>query len=221
MPTLAIDLLGFGKSPRPSWDTYDTRSHAACVAATLRAHRISGPIVLVGHSLGSLIAIDVARKRPWQVQSLLLISPPFYQAKFVKKRLSQVPEEFVRKLYNLMRNNPEHAERFLKFAMRNRVFNKGFDADSLGVDSYVASLSSAILNQNSFRTIQQLEQPVHIITGKLDVLILEQPIAELAKSHGNISWQAVLLGTHEIYGPLKQAVVARIKKLHTQANAKR
>ncbi|PID32441.1 hypothetical protein CR970_00515, partial [Candidatus Saccharibacteria bacterium] len=166
-PTLAIDLLGFGKSPRPSWSTYDTRSHAACVVATLRAHCINGPVVLVGHSLGSLIAIDVARKRPWQVQSLLLVSPPFYQAKFVRKRLSRAPEEFVRKLYKMMRNNPKRAERLLKLATRNRMFNKGFDADSLSVDSYLASLSSAILNQNSFHTIQQLEQPVHIITGKL------------------------------------------------------
>ncbi|PID31601.1 hypothetical protein CR970_04675, partial [Candidatus Saccharibacteria bacterium] len=86
--------------------------------------------------------------------------------------------------------------------------------------SYLASLSSAILNQNSFHTIQQLEQPVHIITGKLDVLILEQPIAELADSCNNISWQTVVLGTHEIYGPLKQAVVARTKKLRAQTNAK-
>ena len=77
---VTIDLLGFGESPRPEWARYDASEQAKAVIATLLRNRVATRMVVVGHSLGALVAVEVARKYPLLVKSLVLCSPPFYAA---------------------------------------------------------------------------------------------------------------------------------------------
>ena len=53
---IAIDLLGFGESPAPDDAAYTIDEHVAALARTLRELRLREPFVLVGHSMGALIA---------------------------------------------------------------------------------------------------------------------------------------------------------------------
>ena len=57
---LAIDLLGFGDSPMPLWATYDAKAQARSLLATYLKLRIASRVVVVGHSLGSLVAVEFA-----------------------------------------------------------------------------------------------------------------------------------------------------------------
>lgn len=73
---VALDLLGFGKSPKPRRSTYDYDAHIASIDATLKNLGITGPFALVGHSMGSLIALRYARLHEHRVSRLVLVNLP-------------------------------------------------------------------------------------------------------------------------------------------------
>ncbi|MBW3537923.1 alpha/beta hydrolase [Candidatus Parcubacteria bacterium] len=75
---VALDLLGFGRSPKPRDVGYTLADHTASVAATLDGLKLPEPLVLVGHSLGALIALHYAAVYPRQVARLVLVAPPVY-----------------------------------------------------------------------------------------------------------------------------------------------
>jgi pimeloyl-ACP methyl ester carboxylesterase len=75
---ISIDLLGFGKSPKPAASDYSYEAHVAAVHATL-ARIGTSKFVLVGHSLGALIALRYANTYPEQVRRLGLLNPPMYK----------------------------------------------------------------------------------------------------------------------------------------------
>ena len=72
---LAPDLLGFGRSPKPPLSEYAPADHLAALRPALRA-RIDGPFSLLGHSLGSLLALHYAAAYPADVRALILVSLP-------------------------------------------------------------------------------------------------------------------------------------------------
>jgi pimeloyl-ACP methyl ester carboxylesterase len=83
----ALDLPGFGRSRPPPRGRYSIRGHAATVVEVLEHVRdLPGeahgePVHLLGNSLGGLVSLLVAARRPDLVASLTLISPamPVYR----------------------------------------------------------------------------------------------------------------------------------------------
>ena len=75
---IALDLLGFGKSLHASWLDYDYLDYEKALNHSIKHLRIRTPIVLVGHSMGSLIAADYvvnfASAQP--IMQMILVSPP-------------------------------------------------------------------------------------------------------------------------------------------------
>lgn len=71
---LLIDLLGFGRSPKP-WTTYDVERHVTELRRVLAPER---RFILVGHSLGARLAIAYAARYPEQIERLVLISLPYF-----------------------------------------------------------------------------------------------------------------------------------------------
>ena len=68
---ISIDLLGFGESPKPRNISYDAREHARSVLHTYLSLGIPEKIIIVGHSLGSLVAVEFAKRYPILVKSLI------------------------------------------------------------------------------------------------------------------------------------------------------
>ena len=68
---VTVDLLGFGKSPKPRWAMYNASTQARAVRKTLLQLGLFGKFHIVGHSLGSLVAIEMARRYK-------LANPTFY-----------------------------------------------------------------------------------------------------------------------------------------------
>jgi pimeloyl-ACP methyl ester carboxylesterase len=69
----ALDLPGYGDAPEPARVLTMERT-ADLVAAFLR-HRNIGPAVLIGHSMGTQVAVEVAVRHPELVDRLVLIGP--------------------------------------------------------------------------------------------------------------------------------------------------
>ncbi len=71
-PGIAPDLPGFGRSAPPPGGRYSLDASAEVVTALLEQ---TGPVHLVGNSMGGAVAILVAARRPELVRTLTLISP--------------------------------------------------------------------------------------------------------------------------------------------------
>lgn len=73
---VALDLLGFGKSPKPRNSRYDYDAHLESIDATLEHLGIDEPFTLIGHSMGSLLALRYARLHESNVSKLVLVNMP-------------------------------------------------------------------------------------------------------------------------------------------------
>ncbi|MGB4759079.1 MAG: alpha/beta fold hydrolase [Candidatus Saccharimonadales bacterium] len=71
---ITIDLLGFGRSPKPKNIAYSLEDQVLWLDRTLETLQVS-KITLAGHSLGSLVALAYAAKHPQKVSSVTLFSP--------------------------------------------------------------------------------------------------------------------------------------------------
>ncbi|MFC8732312.1 alpha/beta fold hydrolase [Luteimicrobium sp. NPDC057192] len=90
--TIALDLLGFGASPRPTGSAYDTADHVAAVVATLDALDLRAPVTLVGHSMGALVALRLAADHPDRVARLVLVGMPvFASPEAARRSLARTP----------------------------------------------------------------------------------------------------------------------------------
>ncbi|MGZ4304659.1 MAG: alpha/beta fold hydrolase [Solirubrobacteraceae bacterium] len=71
---VTVDLRGHGESDAPS-ERYTVRLFADDLASTCTQLRIESPVV-IGHSLGGLVALDFASTHPAHVAAAVLIDPP-------------------------------------------------------------------------------------------------------------------------------------------------
>lgn len=67
---------------------YSVHAESEGVVTTLDSLHISGPVILVGHSYGGVIAFDFAMNHPERIQSLILVEAPLYDIAKVKGKYS-------------------------------------------------------------------------------------------------------------------------------------
>jgi pimeloyl-ACP methyl ester carboxylesterase len=80
------DLPGFGRRPWPA-SPCRVDDHAAALACTLAQTGVDGePMVLVAHSLGALVALVLARRRPELVAGVVLFAPPLDRDGLAQRR---------------------------------------------------------------------------------------------------------------------------------------
>lgn len=72
---IAVDLLGFGRSPKPAGGRYDVEFHLAALAPL-----VTPGTVLVAHSTGAVLAAALAARERPRVRALLLLGLPAYDA---------------------------------------------------------------------------------------------------------------------------------------------
>ena len=71
---LLIDLLGFGRSPKP-WTRYTVERHVQELHVLLDGR---GPFGLIGHSFGAIAAMAYAARHPAVVERLILLGLPYF-----------------------------------------------------------------------------------------------------------------------------------------------
>lgn len=76
---ITIDLLGFGRAPKPVSLDYTYADHVEHIHRTLGRLRISKPVIMIGHSMGALLAARYSRLYAADVKSLILLHPPLYR----------------------------------------------------------------------------------------------------------------------------------------------
>ncbi len=214
---VTIDLLGFGLSPKPKHARYTIDDHTRAVAKTIRTLRSTKPVIIVGHSMGALIALDVAKKYPHLVSSLVLVSAPFYNTQDISGASEDPKDETAKPASNLF------------FIYHKLIANQNFTLKAaqaimkvapasysfiLTIDTWLSfrhSLSNTIMSQTSLKDIRTLRLPIFMLYGKLDVLLQQKNYTLLEKEgHQNITILPYT-GAHMITKNGAQSVVQAIE----------
>lgn len=207
----SVDLLGFGESPRPSWAKYDAKTQARSLAITLLKLRNTRKLTVVGHSLGSLVSIELAKRYPKLVSGLLLCSPPLYDTATTRKFLP-TGDKMLRDVYEQAMARPDQFLALASFAMKYRLANETFNVTADNFDSYRRTLKTAIINQTSLQDALSLRLPVRIIIGKLDPFVVSSNIRLLARQNQNVHVTSIVAG-HEVVGKYGDTVVRQLELL--------
>ena len=207
MRIVTIDLLGFGDSPAPKWAVYNAKTQARSVLATIIKLRIKTPIVIVGHSLGAQLAIEVSKRYPLLVSRLILCSPPLYND--LTRPL--ISEKALRKLYNTIKDHPEQFVHLSELGFKYKLLRGEQYLNGTNVDSYVAALEASIINQTSLEDSYKLKIPTLILKGSFDPLVVSKNFMQLAHANKNVTVRNVLAG-HDIKGRMIGAVIKAIKE---------
>ncbi|XP_004249369.1 probable lysophospholipase BODYGUARD 4 [Solanum lycopersicum] len=74
---LAVDLLGFGKSPKPNNCLYTVKDHVEMIESSVIQPFELNSFHIVAHSMGCVVALALAAKHSHSVRSITLIAPPY------------------------------------------------------------------------------------------------------------------------------------------------
>ena len=74
------DLLGHGKSPKPSGAKYDVHEHADAMEPLLEqiVRRDRHPVSIIAHSMGNIIAIELRRRHPDLIGPIVGFGVPYF-----------------------------------------------------------------------------------------------------------------------------------------------
>lgn len=208
---IGIDLLGFGESPRPGWAVYDAKTQARSVGVTLLGLRLMQQPIIVGHSLGALVAVELAKRYPVVPSRLVLCSPPFYRPPSEAKKFTSY-DDMLRSIYTVAKKYPDQLARFSPLAVNLGLANKTLNLSQDNVPSYLATLESSIMNQTSLQDVKKLKLPIDIFYGAFDPVVIKKHIINLAKAKDNISVTRLNVG-HEVIGGYGKSIALHLEDL--------
>jgi pimeloyl-ACP methyl ester carboxylesterase len=166
---ITIDLLGFGGSPAPADAQYTLPEHVAALARTIRSLRLREPFVLVGHSMGGLIAPRYAARHPRRVRGLVLVSPPIYTApSALSEERDRVVQQFYLRAYRWLRENREFTIRNGGIIGDMLAIPRAMDINERTWEPFVKSLEHTIESQTTISDLAAVRVPVEIVYGDLD-----------------------------------------------------
>jgi len=208
---VAVDLLGFGESPRPDWRSYNAEEQAISLRATLRRHKVTGEVILVGHSLGALVAIEYAKKYPSRLKGLILCSTPLYKSEpryiFNKFKLPD-GETFYKNALRSLRENHDFTKKLNYYARRVKFIDADFVVDDKNIRSVARSIEMAIENQSAFEWLIETTVPTSLVYGRLDPYVIKKYYKSVAKHNPNCVVHAIVAG-HEVNRSRAYAEVIR------------
>lgn len=209
--TLAIDLLGFGSSPKPDWPAYNVDDHARAIIAAIRAQKPQEPVVIVGHSMGCLVAAHVAKLAPTLVKQLILYEMPLY-AGLPETRANKRKLDMYMRIYGriIASSLPERAASPALRAIVAKL--SGFEIREDTWQPFIKSLENTIIKQTTLADIKQLALPIDIIYGSLDMLVIRGTSKKLFGHEATHISTQTITEFHAISPRASTVIVERIKQ---------
>lgn len=198
---IAIDLLGFGASPKPAWQKYNATNQAKSLQATLKKLGVRGPKIIVGHSLGALVAAEYAALYPKNIMRVFLLSAPIFrdvpEKLFEKIPRRQFRENFYKRVMRDLRARQQVAQNLNLYGRKLKVFAPDFVVDEKNLLGTMRSVEMAIENQGAFDHIKTSPLPMLLMYGRLDPFVIKSHYKALTRANKNVSMTSVLAG-HEL-----------------------
>lgn len=189
---ISFDLLGFGESPSPVDATFTIEEHVDSIRATINSLKLDAPFILVGHSLGSLLAARYTAMHPSKVSRLVLVSPPIYVPP------NQIGDPLVRarvgaymRAYEFLRDNKDFTMATAETLGRLFQLEDILDVSERNWQAFVLSLKNCIETQTTVSDIASVRVPIEVVYGSLD--------------------QFIAPGTMRIVGQMRQVTMHRVE----------
>ena len=190
---IAFDLIGFGKSEKPKWFNYDYAAYRKTITRTLKKLKINTPIIICGHSMGCLIAMDYVANGELFIDQLVLISPPIIRA----KEVAGVQDQIYSKLYTELKNHTGAKPVGVLASFVDAM--SSFEKRSLDTQAFRETMDKIILNKDNYALARDLKIPMEVIHGRLDPLVIGANLKAIAKSNKNFHLTETF-GGHDIVG---------------------
>lgn len=191
------DLLGFGASPRPPWG-YSPQDHADALAACLAEVGAEGSALVVGHSLGSLVALAFAARHPERVAGVVAIAPPLYRDRVVAarrvarlglfERLLGSPGPISAAACRWMCTHRERAARLAELWRPDLPSAVARDAVQHSWVSYSQTFRQLILAAGGVAWVDAIAVPVRFVAATADPVPDVELLMELASSRPHVSF---------------------------------
>lgn len=203
---VSIDLLGFGGSVAPEDATFTIEEHVAALRRTLRALRLRD-IVLVGHSLGALVATRYAARFRREISRLVIVSPPVYVTPTeIAAPFDRAAMDGYLRLYEFLRRNKEFTIRAAAGLARLSPIKNLLDVSEKNWNAFVRSLETSIESQTTVTDLVQVTAPIHLVYGTLDPLLHPAGLRIVESLRGVIAHR--VQGVDHVIRPRMARVVA-------------
>ncbi len=194
---ITLDLPGFGSSPEPT-SVWGAKEYAEAVEPVLR--EMARPLVIVGHSFGGRIALQLAANHPNAIDALVLTGTPLLRKKTTAKK-------------------PAFLYRAIKFANRTGVLSdarleqvrrKRGSADYRAASGVMRDVFVRLVNESYEQQLREVQCHVELVWGENDT---EAPLAiakEAAQLINDVDMTTVPGGSHwlptEFPLPIREAI---------------
>ena len=192
------DLLGFGDAPKPNID-YTPADHAEAVIATLDSLGIKQALI-AGHSMGCIVAVEVATQRPDLVSQLVLAGAPLYRRQPRKSLLDKLlhTEGLYFSIFTIIKDNPEAVKTGGTIADELVPFVKGMEITDETWPAYRKSLENTIMQFKTFGKVGELKTPTLFLNGLLDFFIIRRVNRAAVRLNRRYLRSKTLIGPHEL-----------------------
>lgn len=208
---LAFDLLGFGDSPKPDWLEYSVDDHARAVARSIKHAKPGRPVILVGHSMGAVIAARVARLYPKLVKHLILYQVPMY---------SDNPEVGMRDIRNRaylrfldsLADNQQSTLRKARLLERLASRAVQFTLSEDNWPAFEKSIRNTVMQEDVYEDVQALRITTDIIYGTYDPIVLRRSMRRVFRGSSLVRFHSTV-ETHRISSKAGKLIIRLIESV--------
>ncbi len=191
---LSYDLRGFGESNQPHspGPGHTPAAYAEDLACLLQELKITGPVWLVGHSLGGTIALWGAERLPHLVKGVICLNAGggiYLKEEF--ERFRSAGQELVKRRPSWLRNLPlldllfaraMVAKPLDRFWGRQRIIDF-VNADATAALGTLLDCTTEAQVHKLPQIVSQLSQPVYFLAGQRDQVMELKYVHHLASFH--------------------------------------
>lgn len=194
---LVPDLPGFGFSPKPFVD-YTPAFFVDSLLDFLHQEKIEGPVHVLGHSLGAILALELASRRPERIGRLALLNVPCYNDPEEAHRLWIAGSASYRNLLSINSLGANLAQmRRTGFRLTTRYVRRLplavlADARRFTFRSLTSTLEHCLLHYRVDDVLETLaETPALLIHGDNDQVSPVASLVELSKRRAQLSLHVI------------------------------
>ncbi len=191
MRMVAFDWLGAGKSYTSDELNYDYKEQLEALKNSINTLGVKESLILVAHSMGTMLATRFATENQRLVKGLVLVSAPVYKKEDIENPLFEKAMEGFREVVG----------RKSKGLLESKAFNN--------------EIKNIVSDVHNYDYLVGLKQPTIIVYGELDKIIAPFNYPGLLKANSNIS-AVKTPGSHGVtidkFGKISTAIKSFMKE---------
>ena len=194
---IALNLYGHGNSPAPDLE-YTVDDHVDSVRRTLRRLGIRRGFVLVGHSMGALIAARYAAQDSTAVTRLVMLSLAIYPpASALANPADKAQMGFYQQFYDYLKANPAFTALTAQAINALSPIPNIVTVSETGWEATRRSMTNVIQNQTTIADLALVDVPVDVVYGALDPFLVKRGLTAIEKL-ANVTTHRIEIADHVV-----------------------